>query len=77
MVDTGIDKRVVVSGIAEHYSPEDVVGKKVSVKQEMMSLRNLPFSAMGIIEIKAHKDVLIFAQAVDFSASLRLSWVSA
>ncbi len=35
------------------------VGKKVSVKQEMMSLRNLPFSAMGIVEIKAHTDVEI------------------
>lgn len=28
-VDTGIDQRTVVSGIAEHYSPEEVVGKKV------------------------------------------------
>ena len=31
LVDTGIDKRVIVSGIAEHYSPEEVVGKTVSV----------------------------------------------
>ena len=30
-VDTGIDIRTVVSGIAEHYSPEDIVGQKVSV----------------------------------------------
>lgn len=30
-VDTGIDKRTIVSGIAEHYSPEEVVGKTVSV----------------------------------------------
>lgn len=31
LVDTGIDKRTIVSGIAEHYSPEEVVGKTVSV----------------------------------------------
>lgn len=31
LVDTGIDKRIIVSGIAEHYSPEEVVGKTVSV----------------------------------------------
>lgn len=31
LVDTGIDKRVIVSGIAEHYSPEEVIGKTVSV----------------------------------------------
>lgn len=30
-VDTGIDVRTVVSGIAEFYSPEEVVGKQVSI----------------------------------------------
>jgi methionyl-tRNA synthetase len=30
-INTGIDTRTVVSGIAEHYKPEDIVGKKVSV----------------------------------------------
>ncbi|MFN5417964.1 MAG: methionine--tRNA ligase [Flavobacteriia bacterium] len=30
-VDTGIDKRTIVSGIAEHYSPEEVIGKTVAV----------------------------------------------
>jgi methionyl-tRNA synthetase len=28
-VDTGVDQRTVVSGIAEHYTPEEVVGKTV------------------------------------------------
>ena len=30
-IDTGIDQRTIVSGIAEHYAPEDIVGKQVSV----------------------------------------------
>jgi methionyl-tRNA synthetase len=30
-VDTGIDKRTIVSGIAEHYSPEEIIGKTVQV----------------------------------------------
>ncbi len=30
-VDTGIDTRTIVSGIAESYTPEEVVGKKVTV----------------------------------------------
>ena len=30
-VDTGLDKRTVVSGIAKHYSAEEMVGKQVSV----------------------------------------------
>ena len=30
-VDTGIDKRTIVSGIAEHFSPEELVGRQVLV----------------------------------------------
>lgn len=30
-VDTGIDERTVVSGIAEHYAPEDIIGQQVSL----------------------------------------------
>jgi methionyl-tRNA synthetase len=30
-VDTGLDIRTIVSGIAEHFSPEEVVGKRVTV----------------------------------------------
>ena len=30
-IDTGIDKRTIVSGIAEFYSPEDMLGKKICV----------------------------------------------
>ncbi len=30
-IDTGIDERTVVSGIAEHYEPEAIIGKKVSI----------------------------------------------
>jgi methionyl-tRNA synthetase len=30
-IDTGIDQRTVVSGIAEHYKPEDIIGKQVSI----------------------------------------------
>jgi len=30
-IDTGIDKRTVVSGIAEFFNPEEIVGKQVSI----------------------------------------------
>jgi methionyl-tRNA synthetase len=30
-VDTGLDVRTIVSGIAEHFSPEEVIGKRVTV----------------------------------------------
>ncbi len=31
IVDTGIDKREIVSGIAEHFAPEELVGRQVLV----------------------------------------------
>lgn len=30
-VDTGVDSRTIVSGIAESYKPEDIIGKRVTV----------------------------------------------
>ncbi len=30
-IDTGIDQRTVVSGIAEYFNPEEIVGKQVSI----------------------------------------------
>ena len=30
-IDTGIDQRTVVSGIAEYYQPEELIGKQVSI----------------------------------------------
>ncbi|MBX7242593.1 MAG: methionine--tRNA ligase [Bacteroidia bacterium] len=36
IVDTGLDKRTIVSGVAEHFKPEELVGKQVLV------LMNLP-----------------------------------
>jgi methionyl-tRNA synthetase len=30
-VDTGMDTRTIVSGIAEHFTPEEIIGKQVSI----------------------------------------------
>jgi len=30
-IDTGFDKRTIVSGIAEYFKPEEIVGKQVAV----------------------------------------------
>lgn len=31
LVDTGLDQRTIVSGVLEHFSPEELIGKQVSV----------------------------------------------
>ncbi|MFA5533800.1 MAG: methionine--tRNA ligase, partial [Mariniphaga sp.] len=45
---TGIDKRTVVSGIAEYYKPEDLIGRQVSilVNLEPKKLRGIDSQGM-------------------------------
>jgi methionyl-tRNA synthetase len=49
LVDTGIDKRTVVSGIAEHYSPEDIIGKKVSILMNLAPRKIRGVESQGMI----------------------------
>ncbi len=55
-VDTGIDRRTIVSGVAEHFAPEELVGKQVSV---VMNLK--PRVIRGV----ESQGMLIFAQDAD------------
>jgi len=48
-VDTGLDKRTVVSGIAEHYTPEEVIGKKVSILMNLAPRKIRGVESQGMI----------------------------
>ena len=48
-VDTGIDVRIIVSGIAEHFSPEEVVGKRVTVLVNLASRALRGVESQGMI----------------------------
>jgi methionyl-tRNA synthetase len=48
-VDTGIDKRIIVSGIAEHYAPEDVIGKTVQVLLNLAPRKIRGIESQGMI----------------------------
>lgn len=48
-VDTGIDVRTVVSGIAEHYKPEEVVGKQVSMLVNLAPRKIRGIESKGMI----------------------------
>lgn len=49
LVDTGIDKRTIVSGIAEHYKAEEVIGKKVSVLLNLAPRKIRGVESQGMI----------------------------
>ena len=48
-VDTGIDKRTIVSGIAEHYAPEEVIGKTVAVLLNLAPRKIRGVESQGMI----------------------------
>lgn len=49
VVDTGIDKRTVVSGIAQHYQPEDIIGQQVSILVNLAPRTMLGIESQGMI----------------------------
>ncbi len=61
LVDTGLDQRTILSGIAQHFSPEELVGKQVTV------LANLAPRAMMGIESQG-----MVLMAEDLDGKLRL-----
>ncbi|MFA6923527.1 MAG: methionine--tRNA ligase [Bacteroidales bacterium] len=48
-IDTGIDKRTVVSGIAEYYEPENIIGKQVSILVNLQPKELKGITSQGMI----------------------------
>lgn len=55
-VDTGIDVRTIVSGIAESFSPEEVVGKKVTVLVNLAPRNLRGIESQGMILMTTNTD---------------------
>lgn len=55
-VDTGIDVRTIVSGIAEHFSPEEVVGKRVTVLVNLAPRALRGVESQGMILMTNNKE---------------------
>ncbi len=48
-IDTGIDTRTIVSGIAEYYSPEDMVGKQICILANLAPRKIRGIESKGMI----------------------------
>ena len=55
-VDTGIDVRTIVSGIAEHFSPEEVIGKRVTVLVNLAPRALRGVESQGMILMTNNKE---------------------
>ena len=49
LVDTGNDKRTILSGIAKHYSPEEMVGKQVTIVANLAPRKMMGTESQGMI----------------------------
>jgi methionyl-tRNA synthetase len=69
-VDTGIDVRTIVSGIAESFTPEEVIGKKVTVLVNLAprALRGVESQGMILMTENA-EGKLVFVNPDDSSVS--------
>lgn len=55
-VDTGLDKRTVVAGIAEHFSPEEVKGKRVSLLANLAPRKIKGIESQGMVLMAENPD---------------------
>lgn len=73
-VDTGIDTRTLISGIAEHYSPEEVVGKQVTVLANLAPRKMRGIESQGMVLMAEGKNgKLVFmtpAEAINNGAQV-------
>lgn len=56
LVDTGIDKRTIVSGIAEYYAPEQLIGKRVSVLVNLKPRMLKGIESQGMLLLSENAD---------------------
>jgi methionyl-tRNA synthetase len=48
-VDTGVDKRTILSGIAKHFTPEEMVGKQVTLIANLAPRKMMGIESQGMI----------------------------
>lgn len=61
-IDTGLDVRTVVSGIAEFFSPDEIIGKQVSVLVNLAPRKLKGIESQGMILMAESEGKLIFVQ---------------
>lgn len=67
-VDTGLDTRTILSGIAKHFSPEEMVGKKVVVLTNLAPRKIMGVESQGMLLFAENNDGELKAVTPDNSA---------
>jgi len=56
LIDDGLEKRTILSGIAEHFSPEEMVGKQVTFIANLAPRMMMGIESQGMILMAEDKD---------------------
>jgi len=56
LVDTGMDKRTILSGIAKHFSPEEMIGKQVTILANLAPRKIMGTESQGMILMAENED---------------------
>ncbi len=59
-IDTGLDQRTVVSGIAKFFSPEDIIGKRVCILVNLEPRKLKGIESQGMILMAENPDGTLF-----------------
>lgn len=67
LLDTGVDKRTVVSGIAQYYKPQDIIGQKVCLlaNLEPRKIKGIESQGMILMAENANGELSFVAPAKD------------
>ncbi|HMJ68767.1 MAG TPA: methionine--tRNA ligase [Cyclobacteriaceae bacterium] len=55
-INSGLDKRTILSGIAKHYTPEDIIGKQVTFIANLAPRKMMGIESKGMILMAEDKD---------------------
>lgn len=67
-VDTGLDQRIIVSGVARHFTPEEMLGKKVVVMANLAPRKIMGIESQGMLLFAENADGSLKAVTPDVSA---------
>lgn len=73
-IDVGTDKRQIVAGIAEHYTPEEIIGKKVIIVANLKPavIRGVESNGM-LLAAKKGKKLSVVSLDIDLPAGAKIS----
>ncbi len=56
LIDTGIDQRTILSGIAKYFKPEDIIGKQVTVLLNLAPRKMMGLESQGMVLLAENQD---------------------